>query len=55
MKHNLKPHIWKIIIPQHIILIAGIISIVLGYVSVWNLLLIPLGYLYNIHAQVLVP
>ena len=45
MKHNLKPHIWKIIIPQHIILIAGIVSIMLGYVSAWNLLLIPLGYL----------
>ena len=44
MKNNLKPHIWKIMIPQHIILLGGIISIILGYVSIWNLLLIPLGY-----------
>ena len=26
MKLNLKPHIWKIIIPQHVILVAGIVS-----------------------------
>jgi len=45
MKNKLKPHIWKIIVPQHIILLVGIISILAGYTSVWNLLLIPLGYL----------
>jgi stearoyl-CoA desaturase (delta-9 desaturase) len=42
---TLKPHIWKIIIPQHLFLLLGIASVFLGYTSAWALLLIPLGYL----------
>lgn len=42
---NIKPHIWKIMIPQHLILLFGIITILLGHTSPLYLLLIILGYL----------
>ncbi len=41
---KLNPHIWKMILPHHAILVLGLLSIVLGYVSAWNLLWIPFGY-----------
>ena len=42
---GLKSHIWKIMIPQHLLLLIGLILLFLGYGSFWSLLLIPLGYL----------
>jgi stearoyl-CoA desaturase (delta-9 desaturase) len=42
---TIKPHIWKITIPQHVILFAGLVAILLGYASAWSFLLIFLGYL----------
>lgn len=42
---KLNPHVWKMIIPHHLILLAGIFLALFGYVSLYNLLWIPIGYL----------
>lgn len=42
---RLNPHVWKMAIPHHLILLSGILLVVFGYASAWNLLWIPFGYL----------